>query len=410
MVMKKSIVLIAALCFSLLVAGCRNDRGTEILIGNETTVRGILSAETKTTLDEGGTLVRWSAGDSLGVFNATAASQARFTLSAGSVGSTDGIFTGTISGTPAYAYYPYSAGAGTSPASLKFTLPVNQTQTGTGPDMRYDLKVGSYAGNAGGGHTFDFRQKYTLLRFVLTPGAALAGDKLSAITFSDSGRRLAGEFTLNITSASNAPSFSTWSDKVTLSFPAGDILQAGTPVVGWMFINAAVTSGDNLVMEVVTDNHIATVSVAASKSYQAGYRYNMPLDIASLVASGKATVSAAGGWHQSVSELGVYTISGQNATEEHVYIEFTDQIVLEGPSAGQFTFGIQSLKRGILSEMTFPSNLSEGAAGVSLSLYRIGDSGHSTTTYSCKVVKAEGGLYWLEDTSASKGFVVKMTE
>lgn len=113
------------------MAGCTNDGSSE-LQRPETTVR--LTAElqqgSRTVLGDDGLKVLWENQDRLGVFSDKGDANVSFLLSEGA-GESVGRFEGALSkgAVPQYVYYPYSADAGTSTATLAVTVDAEQTQT-----------------------------------------------------------------------------------------------------------------------------------------------------------------------------------------------------------------------------------------------------------------------------------------
>ena len=169
-------------------------------------VAKIVPSETRTTLD--GLSIKWAEGDAIGIFS-NSGKNIRMNLVPSSAGSSEGLFTGAFAaGVPKYAYYPYLESAVATTTSVNLTLPSEQTQSGSGPDMNYDVKVGYNESTAiADSYSFTFKEKLALLQFTLTPGADLAGDVLESISFTAEGRALAGDYTLSLTDYDAALSF-----------------------------------------------------------------------------------------------------------------------------------------------------------------------------------------------------------
>lgn len=371
-------------------------------------VATVVSPDTRTTLD--GLTIKWAAGDVIGVFNASG-KNVPLTLVSTSAGSPEGLFTGTFSaGTPRFAYYPYTESASCTATSVNLTLPSEQTQSGSGPDMRYDVKAGDYvSGSATENYKFEFREKLALLQFTLTPGADLAGDVLENISFADDGRALAGDYTLNFADADAALSFgSSASSVVTLGFASAPALTADGQVVGWMFVNPSVVSGDDLTVRVRTDKHIVNVSVKASKDYQAGYRYTMPLDVAALVAAGKATVSSSEPAYDisSLTDAGVidlmtasYTCKYEAGVNQYAFYANT----VSGESL-RFC-RIQSLPGGYAVEMSAPVNPAAGSE-VKIHVTAYGNTPVVSGTFNAVVVKIEDDKMWISSAENQTGYIL----
>lgn len=412
--MKK--VLISMALLLAVLSGCQNaGKDLEKLIDSQkyTIFVSLDEDAAKTTLDAGGFITRWDNGDQIGVYSGNTGTQGLFTLVGESAGSTDGVFKGSLSGAPQYAYYPYSSTAGTNAKAVALNLPAAQTQpVGGQPDMTLDVKSGVVisGGSAASGYQFNFSQRLVLLHFVFTPNAALSGDVLSSISMEVSGKVLAGDYTLDITNGAAVPAFASGgASKVTLEFASPVTLSSGTPVEAWMFVAPTVASGDAITIKANTDNHQVLVNVNASKAYSTGYRYNMPIDVAALVAAGKASVidsTPTSTWYDVVSEWGVYDISGASPVAVHSYVEFQDQYLVQS-TASSFTFGIQSVLRGYVSDITLGTAIIPGVGkSVNVTYYRVNDSGASTTEHNCTIVKADGNRLWIEASDDHLGFII----
>lgn len=411
-------VLIAS-ALILLVAGCRNSNTVDQLQlrpgaeGDSVTILAPLSTGlTRTTLqnDAGTYNVYWTLSDSIGVFS-TASTNTKFTLNETGVSTV--AFQGTISGTPTCAYYPYSATAGGDPEAVSLNLPETQIQTGCNPDMENDVKVGiRNGGDRASGYTFSFTQKLTLLHFIITPDATLDGDALQSVSLLVSGKKLAGDYTLDITTAGNTPVFGVGaSDIVTLTFAGTPTLTAGSPVEGWMFINPDIPASSPLTITVTTDKHIAvTTSATAGEAFDRGALYEIDMDIDALYGVSKVEITLNGGWYTQTDGLGLYTLSVADYSEAHVLSEYADQYCYS-TSSGNYSFTVQGLKNGKLSRLTAASSELDADADFSATLYTIhGASGAVSETATWHVVKRDGTKYWVEKTDGSQGFVLLKLE
>ncbi|MBR5056209.1 MAG: fimbrillin family protein [Bacteroidales bacterium] len=404
----------ALLALAVLFSGCQRENESDManLNSRRSSNIGILAkivaADTRTTLD--GLTIKWAAGDRIGVFNASA-KNVPLTLASDSAGSTEGLFTGTFSaGTPRFAYYPYKEGATCTSTTVNLTLPAEQTQSGNAPDMSYDVKVGDYvSGSASENYTFTFKEKLALLQFTLTPGSDLAGDVLESISFTDEGRALAGDYTLNMDKAEAALSFgSSASAVVTLGFSATPTLSASETVTGWMFVNPSVASGDDLVIKVRTDKHIVNVTVKASKDYQAGYRYTMPLNVPALVAAGKATISSSAPAYDitGLTDAGVIDLMSKEYTCKYEagvnqYAIFSNTVSGETRRFCR----IQSLPGGYAVEMSAPVSPVAGSE-VSVQVTAYGNTPIVSGTFNATVVKVNDDMMWLSDAENQTGYIL----
>ena len=175
--------MMCLLALAGVMAGCTNDGSSE-LQRPETTIR--LTAElqqgSRTVLGDDGLKVLWENQDRLGVFSDKGDANVSFLLSEGA-GESVGRFEGALSkgAVPQYVYYPYSADAGTSTATLAVTVDAEQTQNGTTASIgANDFKIGSYDAAQ---KRFSLRNKLSLLAFTVDDltGSELFGQPLDRI-------------------------------------------------------------------------------------------------------------------------------------------------------------------------------------------------------------------------------------
>ena len=405
--MRKTLSITALLL--AIVCSCQNGpesemKGLTSRRSSAITVTGRLASnESRTSLASDGRTVLWSEGDNIGVFT-TMVKNVNLALESSCAGSTEGVFKGSAMGTPKYAYFPYDAEAAVTASTVALTLPDTQIQRGGAPDMSLDVKVGSLAsGDKTAGFVFDFTQKIVLLHFTLTPDASLEGDRLKTISLAVAGRSLAGDYTLNLADPSAALAFATGaSSNVTLKFDGEPQLSAGTAVEGWMFVNADVASGDKLDVRVNTDRHCVKIDITSAKTFQMGYRYGMPLNIAALVADGRAVVGEASGDISGLTELGVYDCGTSSYLCK--YEEGVNQYAAATLS-GKYEFRVQNWAQGYSVAMQWPSTASAGSS-VQLTVVSYGKDEIAAGTFTVKVVKAEGQKLWLLDEANSMGYIV----
>ena len=76
-------------------------------------------------------------------------------------------------------------------------------------------------------------------------------------------------------------------------------------------------------------------------------------------------------------------------------------------TSSSFTFGIQSVLRGYVSDITLGTAFIPNVGGsVNVTYYHVDESGATTTSHSCTVVKADGNRLWIEDATDKLGFVI----
>jgi|LSQX01.3.fsa_nt_gb hypothetical protein len=291
--MKKTLICILAL---LLAGGCRQEEEKQQApLEKETAaLAGILPSgdpATRTTLHEDGLLTTWESGDAIGVFGNNA-SNVRYTLSSGA-GTPFGLFRGADSGSPVYAYYPFTEKAGDSYNAIKGTLAPETVQNGEEtPIGASDWKVSSLIlGNATDGYRIHFREIMALLSFTIdATGTGLEGETLRSVSLSAEGRKLAGNFTIDLSKADATPLFDAQaSSGVVLKMEHRPVLAGGKPLVCHMFVNADVPGGTPLEIVLETNRSVSTTRVTAAKPMKAGHRYHIPLILEEI--SDKTTVT-----------------------------------------------------------------------------------------------------------------------
>ena len=262
--------MMCLLALAGVMAGCTNDGSSE-LQRPETTIR--LTAElqqgSRTVLGDDGLKVLWENQDRLGVFSDKGDANVSFLLSEGA-GESVGRFEGALSkgAVPQYVYYPYSADAGTSTATLAVTVDAEQTQNGTTASIgANDFKIGSYDAAQ---KRFSFRNKLSLLAFTVDDltGSELFGQPLDRIVLAVDNRDLSGDFTADLTDPEAALTPVSASAESTLSFSGKPVLEK--PVSGWLLVNPVVEEGDPMTVTLYAGSKKATLRVRGSIRYDAG--------------------------------------------------------------------------------------------------------------------------------------------
>jgi len=359
---------------------------------------GILEGDTtRTSLSENGLTVHWCKDDKIGVFSSDGNENNAFTLQSGE-GTSTAVFKrpDNFAKEPKYAYFPYSSAAGNNKNALNMTLPAVQTQKGVSADMSYDVKIGSEpvvtkAGLEDGPGdkkkvSFSFTPVFALLFINFTPSEALSGDKLQYISLEASGCSLAGDYTMNLVQKSITFSEGA-SSTVRLDYSDKPTLASSEPVKAWMFVNAAMPSGQSLQFKIVTDKHIATVNVTSKVAMESGSRYTLPLDIASLVGASKAYIE------DNVPVLdvdvpGIYS----GADPVFVYEEGSSQYAIRETSE----YRIQNISEGKAVKFVLSGSL-EKDSSVTLKLTSYGETGVSDGNVSATVLANDGSTLWLGD-------------
>jgi len=406
--MKKTLTTL--LLLAVLFSGCQQRGQEELEISAEsgqTTILGHIAAtDSRTTLASDGRTVLWAKGDTIGTFGSSSSSRnVAFALKDTYDGAEDGLFKAKGYTTPVYAYFPYKSDAAYTSNTVSLTLPSVQSPKNGQPDMRYDLKVASsLSGNKQSGYSAVFVQKLALLHFVLTPDSRLAGDEMVSITLRDTSATLSGEFTLSLNDASKPLSFTSASDMATIIFDGAPVLAEGVPVEGWLFVNPAVAKGDALDITVNTSSHSVKIQVTAAKDFEAGYRYQMPLDVAYLVSKGKATIKDKSGNAEimNLSTPGIYDF------QTKTYLcQYVPQVCQYSSAAytGKSAFRLLSFSEGWSIETIVPQPIVEGLSCV-LTVNALGDAKVKSGSYAAEITQVTDSLLRISSPDSGLGFIM----
>ncbi|NLA15653.1 MAG: hypothetical protein GX877_03845 [Bacteroidales bacterium] len=284
--MKKIMIVLS---FALFAIGCRQEeRRMSLLQKDYFEIGGILPSgediSTRTTLDTDGLLTLWEEGDTIGVYSNSSSNIPMILISG--TGTNYGIFRGSQSGVPVKAYYPYTKSAGNDFTSIRGFLDSEQVQNESGNYIApYDWKVGSFIeGNDQDGYRIHFREIMAMMDITIdVSGTTLIGDTLRSIKFCVPGRKLAGDFCVDLNTSQATPVFDEEaSDMVRVRWKNSPFLESGKTLPVKMFLNATVNAGDDIQIILETENHTSTTTVKSAKNMKAGHRYHIPLFLSQL--------------------------------------------------------------------------------------------------------------------------------
>ena len=225
----------------------------------------------------------WQPGDKIGVYNVDGSSgNIAFTNTATeNVPQTE--FSGEMSGTPHYAYYPYSAdNDGRAVTNLKGTLLAEQAFNPESGTLVCDYKYGTRVNE--GTNKFTFKQLFTMLRITLDASETdLEGERLNEIvmTITDNEgnqRPICGDFTFNGVTGDWEAGSNT-SGAVSMPWTTRPTLSKGKTYLGFITVMPVVEVGDKLTIEVITEGHKASFTADCQVYFEAGYVYNIPLKL-----------------------------------------------------------------------------------------------------------------------------------
>lgn len=226
--------------------------------------------------------VLWCKGDAIGVYSASGTQNAKFETQIEEP-SAKAAFTGSLSGTPAYAYYPYSE-ANANSSTIKGNLPSVQDFSSADGLLKYDYKLG--VASTENKDQFAFDHLFSLLRFTINAdGTGVVGEKLQKveITFPDGVTLNSGAFTVPVNGKATDVNWDATSTEKTLTLNWTDTpaMTAGQTLTG--YLNCPPVSGlkgKSINVKLITSTYAvsfnATVNIDA---FAAGYVYTFPLTL-----------------------------------------------------------------------------------------------------------------------------------
>lgn len=244
--------------------------------------------------------ILWTKDDCIGVFGSTT-KNAKFTNTSTTNAATTG-FTGTLDSgdAPQYAYYPYSADAGTDVSALSGSVSATQSYSeDTGllsDDWKYGKLIATYT--EGKQYKFKMTHLFALAKVVINAtGTQIEGETLESISIKVTAgtgseiRRINGGFTFSAvdgryeltgTAVDGVDNTTTmvWTDK-----PA---LTSGASYTGYITLIPNIAAGDKITITVKTNKHTAVFEVPCIALLESGYIYDFPMTLTSLAEKMKA--------------------------------------------------------------------------------------------------------------------------
>lgn len=255
-------------------APCPTDRIEILAVGDDS----------RTTLAENGLGTVWAPAEKIGVFGAATAN-AVF-VSNNTEAAPSATFSGEVAAgdAPQYAYYPYSA-ASTALTDVAFSLPAEQTQSGSSPDIAAaDFKIGTVTAQSDGTYKAAFRQMMSLIKFSIdASGTDLAGRHLESVSMTSVDALLAGDFRVDILTEEFAAEAEV--DAVTVSLLDRPVLTSA--VDAWAIVNPSLKAGDLIEVAVTAmadngDLSIWSFPLTLAQTMQRGTAYTVPVTLSAI--------------------------------------------------------------------------------------------------------------------------------
>lgn len=235
---------------------------------------------TRTSVDEndkdGETGICWSPADSIGVYSQS--DQNALFISQNIVNAGEAEFSGTLQGSPLYAYYPYKKeNNGVSLNQVKGEIPIVQTYSSTERRLQCDHKVGT---PKDGNHTeFTFTHLFSLLRLTVNATGIddLKGENLESVQLSfPEETNTGGQFTTDLATGNI-----TWTERY------GNVMRlewTDRPALGSQNILGYITcapldgiSTRSVTVSVWTTHYIATFDATLNTDFRSNTIYTVPL-------------------------------------------------------------------------------------------------------------------------------------
>lgn len=280
----------------------RNTAGDNVIITATIESEGVTRSCIDTTEYVGKTGILWTDGDCLGVFTESGSENAEFSKkTAGSVAKAT--FGGSITGTPKYAYYPYTA-ANKGKSATKLTGSVSATQSYSENDglLSDNWKYGTLrtgTSTSADGYEFTMTHMFALAKVVIdATGTPIEKETLKSIaikatagTTGSDVRRINGAFTFSAVDGSytlTETAVDGVDNTTTMEWTDQPALESGKSYTGYITLIPDVKEGDKITVTITTSGHTAVFEVPCIQDLKSGHIYNLPMTLTALAEKMKA--------------------------------------------------------------------------------------------------------------------------
>lgn len=284
----KGIALIAIMGMA---ASCANEE--EFISQESQIIEGIIEVqedpESRVSVDpeslDGKLVYYWNPSDEIGVFTNKSENNVKYVntnqnenVSTVSFEPTEGI---TVNGTPTYAYFPYSATAGTNMSSLSGNLPQNQVINATMDNIPGIYRYGYHKSTSSSVSKFGFKNIFSIVRFKLdASGTELEGENLKdldiTVTRSGSAVPVCGDFTFNARYGTYTRGNNT-SNTMNIKFEGEPMFDGKVIFLTSMF--PTVRKNDIMSFTLRTTNYTATFDVKSLSYFTKNYTYTYSVSL-----------------------------------------------------------------------------------------------------------------------------------
>ncbi len=273
----------------------RNTAGDNVIITATIESEGVTRSCIDTTVYNGKTGILWTDGDCLGVFTESGSENAEFSKkTAGAVAKAT--FGGSITGTPKYAYYPYTAAnKGKSATELIGKVSAKQSYSQSigllSDDWKYGtLRTGTSA--SADGYEFAMTHMFALAKVVIdATGTPIEKETLKSIAIKATAgtgseiRRINGGFTFSAVDGSytlTETAVDGVDNTTTMEWTDQPALESGMSYTGYITLIPDVKEGDKITVTITTSGHTAVFEVPCIQDLKSGHIYNLPMTLTAL--------------------------------------------------------------------------------------------------------------------------------
>lgn len=268
-------------------SGMTNGPTIEAIIdaATEESLETRVSVSEETSATSGKIYYYWTPEDQIGVFTTSQANICyKNTESENKVKTATFAPASAVSGTPSYAYYPYSAEAGTDITAIKGQIPSSQTINAALDNVPGIYRYGYYKSTTGNASSFGFKHVMSTVRFRIdVAGTPLEGRKLHNLQISvkrgDVGVPICGDFTFNAESGEHKELKSSTSNTINVSFEGTPVLDSDLTFYTTLLPN--IKKGDVLYYTLNASGYTATYRVSTSLTFKKNYVYTISTTIKS---------------------------------------------------------------------------------------------------------------------------------
>ena len=285
---RKNVPLVAIM---FMAASCAEKE--EFFLSNSQAIKAVIEMEADDSRVSvapeslGGTLAYyWNPSDEIGVFTNKSENNLRYVNTNQTENVSSVTFTAaegvSVSGTPKYAYYPFSATAGTDYSSLIGEIPQNQVIKADMSTIPGLYRYGAHSSTSNSVSTFTFKNLFAFSRFKIdATGTDLEGESLKnldiEVTRNGAEVPFCGEFNFNARYGSYSRTGNVY-NQANIQFEGQPKLNGTVIFVTSMF--PTLRKNDVMAITLHTANYTASFDVKVTSYYSKNYLYTYNISLA----------------------------------------------------------------------------------------------------------------------------------